>query len=184
MKRQGWIVLAAFLGGILLANLSGKQLLANDGMMNSYYLKQYACHKIDCDRLFCYVLLERMKAALLIVLLGKAVGGKYLFEIVESILGMILGYFMVAALVNLGIAGLAVLAGGIFPQWLFYQAAFYLYAKCSGDMRMELRYGNRRKRGVILCISMFVAILILFFIGIIAESYLSPHIFEKILKIF
>lgn len=184
MKKEGWMILLAFLGGILLANLSGKELLANYGILNSYYLNQYTCRNIDCDRLFCIVLLERIKGALCIVVLGKLIGGKYLFYVVESILGMILGFLLVVAFANLGIGGLLVVFGGMFPQWIFYQTDIFLYAKCRLGMEKSVRYGNAAKKERFAYLGIFVIFVVILLLGVFAESYINPLLFDKILKIF
>lgn len=184
MKKKGWVILLAFLGGILLANLSGKTLLTNYGILNTYYLNQYTCHGIDCDRLFCLVLPERIKAALFVVVLGRFINGKYLFYVVESILGVIFGFLMVTAIANLGISGIVVILGGLFPQWIFYQADIYLYGKFRAGVETWVWYKTARKKEVLqylVFIMMFIMILLL---GVIAESYINPVFFDKILKIF
>lgn len=184
MKKKRGMILLAFLGGILLANLSGKELLTNYGILNSYYLNQYTCHSIDCDRLFCIVLLERMKAAFFIVILRKMIGGKHLFYAVESILGAIFGFLTSAAIANLGIAGLAVIFGGIFPQWIFYQAGIFLYAKYRAEIESTTQYGNTGKKELLGYLGIILMLAIIFLIGVVAESYLNPFLFDKILKIF
>lgn len=184
MKKKGWMILLAFLAGILLANLSGKELLTNFGILNAYYLEQYTAHGIDCDRLFCIVLLERMKAVLAIVILGKLVRGRNLFFIVESILGAMFGFLLAAAVTNLGLSGMAVMLGAMFPQWLFYQADIFLYTKYRQEIETTVRYGRTEAKKWMASVGVFLMFAITFLLGVLTESYLNPYLLDKILKIF
>lgn len=175
---------AGFFGGILLANLSGKELLANYGILNSYDLSQYTCRNFDYDRLFCMVFLERIKGAFVIVVLGKLVRGKHLFYVIESALAAIFGVLMVVAISNLGVRGIAVILAGIFPQWIFYQMDIFLYAKCRLGMEKVVRHGSVAKRERLAYLGILMMLVVVLFAGIFAESYLNPPLFDKILKIF
>lgn len=184
MKKKEWLILAAFLAGILAANLSGRELLSSYGILNRYYLNQYTGQNIDCDRLFGLVLLERLKAALFVVVLGKMIRGKKLFWTVECFLAMTFGFLMAAAVANLGIVGILILIGGTFPQWLFYQADLFLYAESRAGMEQSARYGKNGKKEAFSYGGMLLIFTVIFLLGVIMESYVNPFLFDKILKIF
>lgn len=178
MKKQNWVILLAFLGGVLFANMLGKDLLTNYGILNSYYLDRYTCHEIDCDRLFCYVLMERMKMVAIVVILGRFVGKKHLFCAAESLLAIAFGILITGATMNLGIGGVFIALAALFPQWFFYQITFIGYVQTS-----LWHIKGVGKEGIAYVVTLFVLGL-LFLIGIIAESYLNPWILSKILKFF
>ena len=56
MKRDRYLVLGAFLFGVVLANLADKELLTTYGILNTYFLEQYAYSSIRPERLFWQVL--------------------------------------------------------------------------------------------------------------------------------
>lgn len=183
MKREFWGILLAFLGGIVLANLLGKELLTTYGILNDYYLSQYSYRVIDGNRLFCYVLTERCKAAFIIFLFGKVFDGKVFSIVMRTVVAATFGFLVVVAIVNLGMRGLIICIGGLFPQWIFYLAALFLYTNGRAD---EVRRGaagmhlSDMTEGAARCILTLVAILL----GIAAESYINPVLLGHILKIF
>lgn len=194
MRRNGWLVLAAFLGGILLANLSGKELLTTYGIMNTYFLNQYSYQAIDFESLFGHVLLERLKCAVFLFLLGKVLPGKPFTALVECSAVALLGFFMVVAITNVGTGGVGLILCGLFPQWIFYGVAFLMFALYRQDERYLMRERNFRKEimvgrkhltgGKYVGAGVFVLVLLLLLLGIVTESYLNPILMEKILKIF
>lgn len=194
MKKSGWLVLVAFLVGILLANLSGKELLTTYGIMNTYFLNQYSCQAIDCDGLFGHVLLERGKSAVFLFLLGNVLPGKLFLVSVECAASALFGFLMVVAITNLGLGGVALILCGLFPQWIFYGAAFLMFAFYRQEERYSMRErrlaagnltgGRMTARGAYAGAGIFVLVLVLLMLGVVTESYLNPLFMEKILKFF
>ncbi len=88
MKKHGWLVGAAFLAGILLANLIGRETLGVYGLPSDYQVA-------DERRLFCYVL------AFWVYLKGKRSG----VEVLPGVLGAVLTVFgvLLEAYVNPGL---------------------------------------------------------------------------------
>lgn len=182
MRRSGWLIFLAFLAGIVLANLSGKEVLAGYGILNEYYLNRYSWRALDCDRLFCTVFVERLKAVILLVLLERLIRGRIYILSILSIFAMGIGYLMTVAIVNLGVRGILVIVGGIFPQWIFYLLAIVMY----GRIRIEQEcaaYRISRLKEFSAQALVRVLTLVLVFLGILAESYLNPILFDKIVKI-
>lgn len=182
MRRSRWLIFLAFLGGIVLANLAGKEVLSGYGILNEYYLNRYSWHALDCDRLFCSVFLERLKAVVLLVLLERLIRGRAYVLLVFSVLAMGIGYLMTVAIVNLGMKGILVILGGIFPQWIFYLLAIVMY----GRIRIEQEcaaYRVSRVKELSAQAVIRVLTLALVFLGILIESYLNPILFDKIVKI-
>ena len=55
MKREGCIVMLAFLGGIVLTNLLGANRQIHGQLLNQTFLQQYAYQKVDGNQLFGHV---------------------------------------------------------------------------------------------------------------------------------
>lgn len=183
MRKNGWLIAAAFLGGILLANLSEKELLTTYGILNTYFLNQYSQHTINLDRLFCHVFFERMKAAFLLIVCGRLVGGAVFFVVVECLCSAAFGYLMVVAIVNLGVRGIAVILCGMFPQWLFYAASLFFYAMGRREERYPvLQEGGLFQKVTVRAGALLVPALLLL-LGIVTEGYLNPVFFGKMLKL-
>ena len=97
---------------------------------------------------------------------------------------MALGFLMVAAITNLGIRGIAVVLGGIFPQWIFYQTDIMLYEKYRLSMENSVHYGKAHRKELVVNLGIKMILIIIFLFGIVTESYLNPYLFEKLLEIF
>lgn len=179
MGRDKWVVLAAFLGGILLANLLDRQLLVTYGILNDYFLSRYTYQSIDRNRLFCYVFMERCKAAFLIFLLGRAVPKRAFPGVLLGAVAAGFGFLVTVAIFNLGMWGIVICLGGLLPQWLFYLAAITVYVD---DRRQALPGGMRREWPAHL-LHMMLAVLLLM-LGILTEGYINPVLLGYILKVF
>lgn len=166
-----------------MTNLLGSDLLATYGIMNEYFLRQYSYQRIDGNRLFVHIVTERCQAAFFIFLLGKAIGGNTFALLVKGITAASFGFLTVVGIVNLGVRGLAVIFGGLFPQWIFYLAALFLYANWrreeAGHRWSDLQTGDIPKR---VAVGMLLVLCIL--LGVVLESWVNPLILSWILKIF
>lgn len=159
MKKHGWLVGAAFLAGILLANLIGRETLDVYGLPSGYRVT-------DERRLFCYLLLERGKVVFLCFLLCKALGTEGFRVIAEILFGVLFGAVVVFAIWNVGIAGILVaLCAGI-PHWGCYFLAFWVYLK-------------GKRNGVEILPGLLGAVLTVF--GVVLEAYVNPGLMRYIL---
>ena len=179
MGKEKWVVLASFLGGILLANLLDRQLLVTYGILNDYYLSRYTYQSIDRNQLFCCVWMERCKAAFLIFLLGHALPRRVFPGLLQGVVAAGFGFLAVVAIFNLGMPGIVICLGGLLPQWLFYLAAMAVYL----EERREGLPGSIRREWPAYLLRVLL-ILILFMLGILAESYLNPVLLGYILNFF
>ncbi|MCI8390790.1 MAG: hypothetical protein HFI35_08960 [Roseburia sp.] len=183
MKKEQWVIVAAFLTGIILANLAEKELFVTSGIFNGYYLHQYSYRMIDGNRLFCHILLERGKAALFIFLLGQTLGGRVFSVLMQGLIGLTFGFLAVASIVNLGARGILIAVGGLFPQWMFYLTGIVYYINCRREPYEVLTAGSRAGIFSMHLTRLFFLLGVLL-TGIIAESYVNPLLFEYLAKLF
>lgn len=183
MKREGWVILLAFLGGIVFANMLEKELLVTYGILNDFFLSQYSYQMIDGNRLFYHVGIERCKTAFIIFLLGRVLNGRAFSVFIKSAVAATFGFLMVVAIVNLGVRGIAVCICGLFPQWLFYMATLFYYANCRREEEQE--WGKKMHGEDISAYAVRWGLLAFgMLLGIAAESYLNPILLSYVLKIF
>ena len=83
LKREGCIVMLAFLGGIVLTNLLGANRQIHGQLLNQTFLQQYA-----------YLVL--------IFLLGRAVDGKVFSVLAKSMLSAGFGFLLVVGIMEYG----------------------------------------------------------------------------------
>ena len=95
LKREGCIVMLAFLGGIVLTNLLGANRQIHGQLLNQTFLQQYAYQKVDGNQLFGHVVMVRMQMLVLIFLLGRAVDGKVFSVLAKSMLSAGFGFLLV-----------------------------------------------------------------------------------------
>lgn len=183
MKKEQWGIWIAFLGGVFLANLLGKELLSTYGVLNQYYLSQYSVHNVDGERLLCFIILERSKAVLFLFLLGRALSGRVYALLAEGTVAAVFGFLMVVSIANLGVRGIVVCIAMLFPQWIFYLAALFLYAT-TRKRQNAVGFGRGRYGGGVterLSDALLPGVLVV--LGIITESCINPVLLGYILKI-
>lgn len=184
MKKEHGIVLLAFLGGIVLANLVSREMLMTYGILNEYFLSQYSYQTVDGKRLLCHILVERGKVAFTIFLLGKVMNGKVFAVLIKSLVAAGIGFLIVVAIVNLGVKGIVISLMGLFPQWIFYLAALILY----GSIRSETEYSSLGRREMYVNapgqIVRWILIVLCMGLGVMTESYINPILLAYILKFF
>lgn len=186
MKKHGLLICIAFLFGIWLANMLSSEFLMNYGIFNSYYLNQYAYSTISYEDLSGSILWERGKMVFVLLLLRRSLNRELFWVLVESMLSALFGFLLTAAAICLGVAGIVVILAGLFPQWLFYLAAFWVYLEMAEDNRYlpwNTQQGFFTKFGFSEMIHM-ILIIVLFSVGVLSEIYLNPNILKLVLKIF
>lgn len=183
MKREWWVILLAFLGGIVCANLLDKELLVTYGILNDYFLSRYSYHKIDGNRLFCHVLMERCKAAFLIFLLGRVLTGRVFSALIKGGTAATFGFLIVVAIVNLGMRGVVVSVCGLLPQWLFYLAALCYYANCRREEEGSVGRGGAPSGDISVYIVRWGLLALCMILGILTESYINPILLGYVSKI-
>lgn len=178
MKWNGYLTAAAFFFGIVIANVWGKELLTTYGILNTYFLKQYAYANINYDRLLYRLLWVRGKEAAAVLILGKIFRTKVVLLFLECLLAATFGILLVVAVANLGARGIFIMLGGVFPQWLFYAASMLLFF--SARIKKDTYSGKKIPGVAVGC----TFALLLFLMGILSEAYVNPVLWQKILKKF
>lgn len=184
MKRDRYLVLGAFLFGVVLANLADKELLTTYGILNTYFLEQYAYSSIRPERLFWQVLFDRLSAALVFLTLGKLMRARMWLCLTVCFLAGAFGFLTAAAVINLGAKGVLIMLCGGFPQWLCYAAAIFIYA--GAKQRSEaypVHYGpfGAKLQGIYGKTAACLLAAVLMLLGVFLESYVNPALFAYVL---
>jgi len=117
LKREGCIVMLAFLGGIVLTNLLGANRQIHGQLLNQTFLQQYAYQKVDGNQLFGHVVMVRMQMLVLIFLLGRAVDGKVFSVLAKSMLSAGFGFLLVVGIMEYGGYGCLIILAGVFEEF-------------------------------------------------------------------
>lgn len=183
MKREGWIILLAFLGGIALTNFLGSELLTTYGILNEYFLRQYSYQTVDGSRLFCHVAVVRVQAALFLYVLGRAIDGRVFELLVKGLAAATFGFICVVAIVNLGARGMLAVLCGLFPQWIFYLTALFGYANWRREEGANGRY-TMGAHGLRETVTVGGILIVCVLAGILVESWINPMLLVWLQKIF
>lgn len=182
VKKELWIILLAFFGGVVVANLIDREFLTTYGIMNDYFLSQYSYQKVDGNRLFCHIVVERGKAAFTIFLFGRVIDNRVFSVLTKSAVAAMFGFLIVVSIVNLGVRGILVSLCGLFPQWILYVMALVCCANEGGGEVESVWDGGRYDRSATGWGNRLLAIFFLL-VGIFTESYINPVILSGLLKI-
>lgn len=164
-------VLALSTIGILLI---GKNTILQSTVFDRNSLSLFRLQSVDRMELFIYVLKQRCFIIPCLVLVSTTYLGKYVGYLLCAWYGMGIGIIAGTVLLRYGLAGVLLLLGSAFPQYLFYVPVFVISIGITyTQKRVDRRLGIQ-----ILVLELVV------FIGCIAESYMNPGIMEKIIKIF
>lgn len=186
------IFMIAFLCGILFANLFAKDYIGNVGILSDYFLNKYKYMEINQSELFLYVLEKRIVPFLILGTLGITSFGIILQFGVAGWFGFSAGLFLSAATMKYGFKGILLCIGSIFPQYLIYIPAlmvlmykeYGVWAELGNKTGIQNRIKKTKKQIYIEYLIVLILTGILIFLGVMAESYLNPAIFKKILKTF
>lgn len=182
-------LLGAFVAGIFLANLMGREAVSNAGILNDYFVEKFQYTEINGQKLFFYILGERMPLLLLLLFLTLTTLGMIGGILMLGWQGFSVGFMLSAAIAKYGVKGILLVLGGLFPQYLFYFAVYILYCYFAAYLRQRLnrsKMGSNSERGYIFgaWLIAVVGILLIFIMGIFLESYINPIILKNILKFF
>lgn len=186
------ILLAAFVGGILMSNFMGREKTADIGILNNYFMEKFKYAGINGENLFFYILGERAPFLILLLLLAFSSLGIAAGIAVLAWQGFSIGFMLATAVAKYGARGILLILGGMFPQYLIYLPVYaaclgfsVFFRKRSSDSGKSTRSMEReyiRMYGI--GIGLAALLLLVFIGGIFLESYINPVILKKILKIF
>lgn len=185
---QGGLFIA-FVGGILFANLMGREAVSNAGILNDYFVEKFQYTKINGQNMFFYIVGERVPLLLLLLALTLTALGLAGGFLMLGWQGFSVGFMLSAAIAKYGVKGTLLVLGGLFPQYLFYFPVYLLYCYLAVYLRRRMnedRAGGGADRGYIYGAWMIAAVglFLVFMMGVFLESYINPLILIKILKIF
>lgn len=186
VKKAELVYFAAFLIGILLANLLGAEQLKQYGVFNEYFLKQFLYASVNYNDFLFYVAENRGMIFLLLLLFGVTRFGMPVHFLYIIWNGFSFGIAMVSVIVNFGVKGILVLCAFLLPQYLFYIPLYFMLFffsfHCSEAMKND-RHTRQLFSKVIWAVFFFGSMVILFIIGIMTESHINPYLIKKIIKI-
>lgn len=175
--------LIGFFAGIALLVLGREWFLGSGNMLGAdktHYIGYLDIHK---NRLFFYVLEQRMRTVILMLLLSVTPVGRFIRYAYTAWYGLAFGMILTAAYAVYGVRGLGLIGICLFPQILFYIPAYILLCVTSKRIYEQYTCGYGGSGGHRLLAGIGV-ILLLGMLGCITEAHVNSLIVMKMLKNF
>ncbi len=189
-KNLGYFLISFLTGtflGIVFVNLLGNAYIEKVGLFSSYFFRQYQELKINCDQVFFFVWKKRMTTILFIWLMGMTSAGAVFTLLYSGYLGFMAGIIVMTAILRMGWQGVVIVISSLVPQIFVYSPAmvFFLNEIYEKGMKRQAAYWVRGRREIDWRYGrIFLAVCLIFFLGIMMESYVNPAILQYILKNF
>lgn len=175
----GCFLLFFFLG-ILAANWVGQEKLLQYGMLNQYYVGQLAYAQLESGAYFLFLTKRRMRVFGMTMLFVYTRFGIFVLPGVIGWHAFSLGYLFVNALVCMKFQGMLLVLLSVFPQIIFYAAAYFGLGRILFGEKTELsmplgisRYWKNPR------LFLLVSALLCMICGIWLESYVNPVLLKK-----
>lgn len=180
---------AGFFLGVLFSNTFGRKMLLNIGVFGDYFFMQVENVIIDSSAVFLRVFEKRMLFVMVLVVAAVVSQGVIVVYGIAGWLGMSMGMLLSSAAMQKGIEGILMCLFGVLPHFLLYIPAGLLLmvksCEISGKLYgKEQRHSYNIKRELSQYIWKIIVISLLFFAGILLESFLNPIFLQKIYRIF
>lgn len=189
MRKSTYVFFFVFLGGVIFANILGIASGKDLGAINSYFMNRYMYADIQGRELFLYLFYERVPRIVVLFILSIGIYGTLVVDGYICYLGFSVGFLSVISIMNYGIPGIGLIFCFFFPQWLFYGPMigvwyYILHLHRDKKNKREGRYIGEymRKQKIRYLLCFFFAIGMLFG-GIFLESYVNPHLLQRIIRI-
>ena len=175
-KNKGQLLIlflaVGFFVGIIYENLVAREsALLSDVFLRSN-LERYLQTNIISEKYLWYVIKARTLLLAIVCILGCFRWKKLFVVLCLSTCGFFAGMMSVTAVMQLGIKGVLLCIVGILPQGIFYAMAYSML------LAYWFRYPQSRWNKAKM---LFVALV--FLVGIVLETYVSPVLVKLIIKI-
>ncbi len=180
--------LVGFIAGLFLFRFLKKGLYGENGIFNTELLCALKYSAVDCSAFFWYVLFDRLRLVLILVILSTTWLGIVGAYCCAAWLGFSMSVLILDAISSYGLKGILLVLAGIFPQIIIYFPLILFFLRWSYDFCQFLyhevpkgftRNEMIRKKGI----QVFMALPVLV-LGCFLESYVNPYIVLGLLKIF
>lgn len=169
--------MAGVLLGIVLLQFPDQEFLFRYGFFSESTIEQLRFMDVNGKGLFFYCLRKRGMVAVLLVVFALTNLAPVIAVIFAGWVGLGTGAWITVASIRYGILGPLLYLAVIMPQALCYLPAFFFY------LRWMMGYHLKQERFFGKMAQLFV-IFVLFFIGILLESYVNPVLLKNFIKFF
>ena len=177
MKKFLIILIIVFICGILSADVCLKEIKDSEVLVGLDFYKQYANTKLVFRDVFWNLLYERVKLFVGIILLCFTPMKERLGIILGLIFSFIWGFFLMACIVELGVAGLVVGLASVLPHGIFYASGIALLLGIGRSRSYKL------KKQIAQNISRYLFVILWFFTACVIENLIGTHLIPWIIRL-
>ncbi|SHJ98204.1 stage II sporulation protein M [Hespellia stercorisuis] len=152
-----------FLVGIIYLNMFASQYLNQSTLFSPYYIEQYQNLKMDQQEYLLHILQLRILPFLFLVVAGYTRFGKIAAAVELVWCGFSFGFVVSSVIMSMGIRGIPFILIALFPQFLFYIAAYLL-------LLFNIYYTKAFQWNY----SKITVTALLLGLGVLSEGYLNP----------
>ena len=167
------IFFAGFLLGILFGCMYGKDYRDYAGILSEYYLNRYKYMELNEDRLFFYLLAERLPDVIMLLLFSFTNLRKIVFSGYLGWMGFSAGTILTISVIRFGSKGILLCLAGMIPQYFFYILVLIL------TVTKIFSGGNIPLVGIVVH---YFGVFILLVAGIMLETWVNPLFLKLFLK--
>jgi len=169
--------------GMVIMNLGKSILLENTGLLDEYTLYHMKYMTVDNNALFCYILGERVKQVLILAVLSTTYLGLVVCGGITFWYGVCGGAFLAVSVLRYGVKGILLVIVGLFPHYLIYVPVMIVLLLWCQKINRKI-YFDKTEISIPRSSIQLLGILLVFLVGCILESFLSPYILRGFLQIF
>lgn len=177
MKKFLIVLIILFICGLLSADICIEQIKDSEVLVGAEFYEQYANTKQVFKDVFWNVLYERIKLFGVLILLCLTPLKERVGIVLAPIFIYIWGFFLMSAIIELGIAGLVVGLASVIPHGLLYGGSIWMML----GKRRTRSYHTRDR--VALNVASYIFMLLLFITGCIMESLVGTHFIPWIIRL-
>lgn len=167
MKKENWIYLLAFLCGVIIINLLGRDVWVNSSLLNRYNLMALSFREIEHEEYLVQILLLRFRTVAGLWVIAQVVPKKVVVVGFAGGISLMLGSIMTMFIIINGMWGILFFLSALLPQGIFYGMAYRLWSNITR---------NDEK------VAITALILMLTVVGCTCEAYISPVLIENVIK--
>ena len=175
MKKFLFILIIIFICGLLSADICLKQMQGSEVFVDLDVYERYATSKIYFKEVFLNLLYERIKIFIVIILLCFTVLKEKVGMLIAPLFSFMWGFFMMASLVELGVAGLIIGLAVVLPHGVLYGAVISLW------IGKTKRYHAKNK--IVAEVGRYLFMLLLFFTACVIESLVGTHFIPWVIRL-
>lgn len=166
------IFMSGFLAGIIYANVIARTYIMSMGILDDYFLEQYAGRNLNSNQFLWYIIQIRFLPLVFLLFPGNIKIRRIIGFVFVLWTGFSCGLVFTMAILKLGEKGILLCAGSVLPHFICY---FVTYTTVLLGLYIYPEYKWNSSR--------VVSTVLFFLLGIVSECHINPVIMDGIIHL-